>query len=488
LLPGGNYYLLARITPVNAGDTDLASNVVATGTASLGVVADGPDLTVSLGALTPAFAMYVPGDALKIPVTITNTGNLPATASKLQPIFVELHASSTSAFNAADPLLLPAISFAKTLLPGASTTVIVSLKLPVTFAAGTSFITAKVDPTNLLVERDENNNTTDAAATPVSLLVSYSFGNIGRAANVPLTILDADGTKTTFKLTGPGTGVITIAGGKYALTLSNTTDKSSLTITTAKPVAAGDDGRFTLDSLTVGDGSTPASLGTLTAKTTDLRGAMTLTGAAKSITLGSVDGGIAHAALTFAGNVATLAIAGGFANASLTAPSLGKVTIAGDLAHSQIQLTQAFAPGVKALGSLTAGNISDSQIRSAGNLGAITALTLTDSLIFAGVADDISTRPTAANFTNADPAQLPTILSLTLKGVAGQATAAVLTNSQVAAGAIPTIKLRNRPTAVAVVDPAGAAFGFTTRAAPAKSYTGPASLDNFFSGKDSLVS
>jgi hypothetical protein len=487
-LPGGNYYLLGRLTPVNAGDTDLASNVVATAGQALGVIADGPDLTVSLGGVSPGYPSYVPGDAIKIPVTITNTGNQPAAASVLQPIFVELRTSATSAFHVADPLFLPAIGFTKPLLPGASATVLVSVKLPLSFAAGTAFITAKVDPTNLVAERNESNNTTDGAVTSTSLPVSYSFGNIGRTRSVALTIRDLDGTKTTFKLTGPGSGSITVAGGTYQLTLRNTTAASSLTITTAKAIAAGDDGRFTLGSLSVGDVNTPASLGTLTAKTTDLRGGFALNGSAKAITLGSVDGGVAHAALAFAGNVATLTIAGALANVSLTAPSLGKVSIAGDLLNAQIQLTQPFASRVKSLASLSAGHISNSQLRALGNLGAITALTLDQSLIFAGVLDSVSTRPTAADFISNDPTQLPTLASLTLKGIASQPGGAVLTNSQVAAGTIPTIKLPNRPTAVAVIDPAGAFFGFTTRAAPAKSYTGPASLDNFISGKDALVS
>jgi len=115
------------------------------------------------------------------------------------------------------------------------------------------------------------------------------FGRVvpGVNTSAPLTIRDTDGTLVTFTLSGPGKGVLHMEDGIYWLEVSDTTTSSKLTIKTVNGGVPGDDGRFTLNNLTVADG---ASLGTLAAKTTDLTGNLTITGTAKSLTLGNLTG------------------------------------------------------------------------------------------------------------------------------------------------------------------------------------------------------
>jgi hypothetical protein len=149
--------------------------------------------------------------------------------------------------------------------------------------------------------------------------------------------------------------------------------------------------------------------------------------------------------------------AGNIDNLNLTAGRLGTMTARGDLAGSRLVFTQGVGPAA-ALSRLTVnGNLSGSTILSAGNIGAVTAGTLTNSAILLGLRPDYATDangdgvldlPTAGDFVS--NAQLS---SLTVRGGQG---ASSFTNSNVAAGQIGRVSLRDVNLANAQQ-----AFGFT---------------------------
>ncbi|MCL2649074.1 MAG: fibronectin type III domain-containing protein [Phycisphaerales bacterium] len=146
------------------------------------------------------------------------------------------------------------------------------------------------------------------------------FGRLTLGSNVsaPLTTRDADGTLVTFTLNGPGIGVLHLEDGKYSLEITGTTTSSKLVITTVKGGPPGDDGRFQLDGLTIGNTSESGditSLGKLTAKTTDLTGSLTITGTAGILTLGNLLGD----------NVLTIDAGGGMQSAPGLKLSVGQV-------------------------------------------------------------------------------------------------------------------------------------------------------------------
>jgi hypothetical protein len=74
---------------------------------------------------------------------------------------------------------------------------------------------------------------------------------------------------------------------------------------------------------------------------------------------------------------------------SLTAASLGSVSVKGDMDGAEITLSQAPDLTLKALGKVTVkGWMKDSSILSAGNIGNVTAGGMQNSSIFAGVYED----------------------------------------------------------------------------------------------------
>jgi hypothetical protein len=127
------------------------------------------------------------------------------------------------------------------------------------------------------------------------------------------------------------------------------------------------------------------------------------------------------------------------------------------------------------------------EIRSAGNIGSITAKCVVDSLIFAGVKDSVTALPTSAeDFVDTDAAKLPGIGKVTIRGLA-VGTSPALVNSSVAAGFIAAVTLPKRESAVGDTDELDLPFGFAVRTEANSRYAGPASAGDFVCGTDSLI-
>ena len=65
-------------------------------------LSDGPDLTVTFGEPAPLYPVYVPGDSVKLPVTVQNLGNRPAVGTSAAPIIIDIRASLDSTYDASD--------------------------------------------------------------------------------------------------------------------------------------------------------------------------------------------------------------------------------------------------------------------------------------------------------------------------------------------------------------------------------------------------
>ncbi|MGH7304936.1 MAG: Calx-beta domain-containing protein, partial [Candidatus Rokuibacteriota bacterium] len=100
-----------------------------------------------------------------------------------------------------------------------------------------------------------------------------------------LTVRDADGTKVTFTLTGPGEQEVVRDGNGWDVSLTGTDARSIFTIKTR-----GGDGQVELDDVRV-DGS----LGQLRAGTADLSGDLSIRGTLHRLVLDDVDGGTVSA-------------------------------------------------------------------------------------------------------------------------------------------------------------------------------------------------
>ncbi|WP_447979331.1 LEPR-XLL domain-containing protein [Candidatus Nitrospira bockiana] len=132
---------------------------------------------------------------------------------------------------------------------------------------------------------------TDLSATSLSALDTQPVASdqlvLGRFGNVPggsrpeVSLRDADGTVTTFGLTGNGVGEVSSEGGKWSLRVAGTDGGSTVTIRTT-----GGNGRVVLDDLVVG-----SPLGAINAPTADVVGTIGFAGPVNAAMLGSVKGG-----------------------------------------------------------------------------------------------------------------------------------------------------------------------------------------------------
>ena len=313
----------------------------------------------------------------------------------------------------------------------------------------------------------------------------WEFGNIpGNAKNTKLAVFDIYGVPVTFGLTGGGYGEIVGDANFNEVVLYDTGEKSVLTITAKTEISVGDinsDGPLkTITAKTTnlrGNIKVSGSLASLTINDVDDSNDHT-------ITVGSSSNAKAAASLGF-DRISDLTInsqmpikaisATEWLGGGINAPSVGTITtkgdkkrsIAGDLdvnvildasigsiktagtlsgewncdaiknvsALNVVSATLALdrAPDAKALalGTLKVkSRITDSNIISGGNIGSISAGTMTNSLCFAGIKDGVMGLPDPAVDINVTAS----IKSISVKGIKGELNAFI--NSNVAAANI----------------------------------------------------
>jgi len=302
-----------------------------------------------------ASGLYTLGDWVTVPVTFKNNSTSTATATKNVPIVAEIWLSSDGI---ALDVLVQRLELTKSLASNQEVTLTARFQLDLDTVAGNYYVVAVVD--SLALE--------DATAvSPAPMVVSWQFGNLqNRKGNTPVVFTDADGTRVTLQLSGPGTGELTLdEAGKYTITVSNTTGASALRINTAKAKGnAAASGRFTLANLVI---ATPvneevafaADIKSIVAGTTDITESLTV-GAINTLTLGNTTGefwigGTIAAKITF-GSVDNLTIN---SSAPISSFVVGNWTGGGTINGATIA-------------KFTSRNTFNANITLSGNLGTLT--------------------------------------------------------------------------------------------------------------------
>jgi hypothetical protein len=272
-----------------------------------------------------------------------------------------------------------------------------------------------------------------------------NVARIGDGEARSVTFTDADGTVTTVSLTGGGTATVRLEGAGQQTTRRGRITVGGTNVALVRLEATG---------------TGPTSR--LTVKATGGNGAAELPDATVDGALASFGGKAVDVTgrLDFAGRVNAVAL-GRAIGATLSAPAIGKLAVAGSITNSTLALEDPFNPALQALGKLTVkGAIADSRIESGGTIGSVKAGRLLNSEVYAGITGADRFPSTAAAFANE-----AAILKLTLRAPAGTT---AFENSVVAANNLGKINL-----GLVGTDNAGAPFGLAADAIASVAATGP---------------
>ena len=374
-----------------------------------------PDLVGSIGEIVGPDTV-VPGDKLKVPVTVTNAGDGPARGSIAIDLYAATHDASQP-ITQDDWLVGRLTKQAINLAPNASRKFTVPVTGP-TAPPGDYYLLAVIDAQDAILELNEGNN---VAATDGPGHVVWQFGLVGERKNVKLNVQDADGTLVKFSLTGAGTGTVDPSGPVWTLDLANTAAASTATIAATKSKTPGDDGEADLAGITA-----TGPLGSLAAPKVNLTGSICVDGALGSLTLGDFSAGTLSVGAKLqtvpptAGvkmrfdRVADAQVDSRLPILSLTAtewintqgpaqtiqaPRIGTLTITGDLKRhiagnlgANVTVTETAKTAITTL--KVAGLLDRATILSAGSMGTLTLGGTQGSMILAGFTEPIASLPT----------------------------------------------------------------------------------------------
>ena len=238
---------------------------------------------------------------------------------------------------------------------------------------------------------------------------SGSDQTIGGGGPRSIQFFAPDGTKAQVSLKGPGAATlhfssastIEIPSGRgtrqvEALALSSITATGTTAATTLSVSTSGG-----ANSLTFGPITTDGALAALNAPSTNLIGNLSIPGGARQLSLlsannGSISIGGGASPVISLGQTNNETIASGAPitamrvaldmGVTLTAPSIGMLSVGRSLHDSTITLTGAFSPAAFDLGALSVNRgMSNVTIRSSGNIGSVATLNLSNSDIYAGI-------------------------------------------------------------------------------------------------------
>ncbi len=265
-------YRLQSISPTrNAGlntaiaglELDLEGNDrIINGSVDMGAyesdAVDGPDLTGTLLDFDPELPL-VPNDRLKLTYEISNAGNEFAEGKIKTALYLSTNASLETGV---DVLLAEDEKVSVKLFPSETIKRKFTAKLPSNLPPTDYFLLIQLDVNNDLSESNES-LPSNVIATDEALPLVWQFGNVpGRSRNIKLTVLDPfdPDVPVTFRLSGEGFGEAEPDFERVELT--DTTETSSLAITTR-----GRGSFTTIGTIAVTD---DGPLKDINAKTTDL--------------------------------------------------------------------------------------------------------------------------------------------------------------------------------------------------------------------------
>jgi hypothetical protein len=221
----------------------------------------------------------VPGDKGKVSIVIGNWSNHAASGKINIDIYASLH-SIDQPLDSNDIKLVTLANQSVNIARYSAKTYTASVQIPPNIEPNDYYILANIDSTNTIAESDEENN---LAVSDNTYEIVWKFGSFDGRTNVKLIVNDSNETPVTFSLTGGGYGEITAGGPDFnEVTLNNTKKTSSLAITTT-----GKGTQTSVGDIIVND---PNGLKDITAKTTDLRGDITVDGSLGALTLDDVAG------------------------------------------------------------------------------------------------------------------------------------------------------------------------------------------------------
>ena len=225
------------------------------------------------------------------------------------------------------------------------------------------------------------------------------------------TFYTPEGTKATVSLSGPGSatlhfsdsGTVDLPDGRGTRTVTSLTiaDIAATGTTTATALTLTAFERSGSQTINLDSISADSAIGSITGNRVNVTGNIALAGGAGQITLLSANGGTIALGAGRAPNIQMQQIGGETINASagisqlrvrldasiaLNAPSIGSLSIGGNLINSTITLTNPVASGVMDVRNVSiSSDMSGSVFSVAGNIGTIGARSMLDTVIQAGI-------------------------------------------------------------------------------------------------------
>jgi hypothetical protein len=300
------------------------------------------DLGVRWDVASPDYpSAIVPGLRVDAPIEVINNG--PAFADGTVTIRFFLSTDQTLDNNDITlrtysnlPLQLPVFAG----IPDNIGTFRGDLTIPSDLAAGTYFLIVRISPSSSIADFNQTNNT---AATE-DKFPAGRFGNADGLVNATTTLLDADGTRVTFAMTGGGSGTVQLTPAGFVLTLTNSTLNSRVNVSADN----SGDRRFTFASVTIngavlvfnapagrlaGPLTSTAGFGAMTFS--DVVGPRTITVPNSTLNPSFAFGAVTDLSISSPIPIASITATSwtntGSARAVISAPWIGSITVAGDL-------------------------------------------------------------------------------------------------------------------------------------------------------------
>ena len=245
-------------------------------------------------------AVVVPGESMRLDVTVTNLSNVPFRES----VDVAMYASADAALDPAEDVFLGTVIRRLNLRQDQHAVVSAPVMFPVGMDFGDYYLIAKADMAEAFEEVDEVNNTD---VTAVAQTVSPYFGRLGAGRNVPLSLPQNDGV-LEFRLTGPGWGMVNDEG---VIELHDTTRATTVRIAKPTGEAVGELAGLTADS----------DVGWVLAPGMSLIGDIELDGGVRSLTLGDVSAGAQNTITIGASSLSARIILGAVTDADIVTDS-----------------------------------------------------------------------------------------------------------------------------------------------------------------------
>lgn len=351
-------------------------------------------------------------------------------------------------------------------------------------------------------------------STVASNVLSYSvnfktmlgrFGTVDGRRGVKLKLTEADGTVGTFSISGHGYGQVYEDQAGWTIILSATDAASSVKISSRKSRTPGDDGMLDLQDVVVGPGANQpsfvaTSLKSFKAGKANLWGDFTASGKVRSLSFASlafgglvdINGSLMSVSAREGLTIAAGAIdqrqidthglpirkltAGSWTGGSLIAPSIGALSVKGDVRDVTIDLvTMGDAAGTAIRKASIRGWLAGTTITTKGAIKTFSVAGVTDSKLLAGLAGSMSVLPTTSSqfVANSNPA----IGRLRVTGKVKDAAGTSMTGFDVAGPLLSSIKCS------AGVRPAGPQLRIVARATGSFVFSGSDASYKFRAGR-----